>query len=99
MMAVIETVQVDSPAAIKERLEEFGREVLAEAMNRPAQMTNSDLYLRGLIEQAPRKSLEPMVERLGDEADYQCLAVKRGRQPRRGAFSARWPRRHSLSSV
>jgi SRSO17 transposase len=31
------------------------------------------LYLRGLIEQGPRKSLEPLVERLGGEADYQSM--------------------------
>ncbi len=34
-MAVIEAVGVNSAATVKERLEEFGREVLAEAMNRP----------------------------------------------------------------
>ncbi len=72
-MAVIEAAHVDSPAAVKERLEEFGREVLAEAMNRPAQIANGGLYLRGLIEQGPRKSLEPMVERLGEGANYQSL--------------------------
>lgn len=72
-MAVIEAVRADSAAAIKERLEEFGREVLAEAMNRPAQMDNGGLYLRGLIEEGKRKSLEPMVERLGETADYQSM--------------------------
>ena len=56
-----------------ERLEAFGVEVLAEAMNRPVQIVNGGLYLRGLIEQGARKSLEPMVERLGGEADYQSL--------------------------
>jgi SRSO17 transposase len=73
MMPVIEAVRVDSAAAVKERLEEFGREVLAEAMNRPAQMENGGLYLRGLIEQGKRKSLEPMVDRLGGVADYQSM--------------------------
>lgn len=72
-MAVIEEARVDSPTAVKERLEEFGRAVLAAAVNRPAQMTNGGLYLRGLIEQGPRKSLEPMVARLGEEADYQSM--------------------------
>ena len=42
-------------------------------MNRPVQMVNGGLYLRGLIEQGARKSLEPMVERLGGEADYQSM--------------------------
>jgi SRSO17 transposase len=73
MMAVIEAVRSNSAATVKERLEEFGREVLAEAMNRPAQMENGSLYLRGLIEQGKRKSLEPMVERLGADADYQSM--------------------------
>ena len=72
-MAVIEAVRTDSAATVKERLEEFGRGVLAEAMNRPAQMVNGGLYLRGLIEQGKRKSLEPMVERLGADADYQSM--------------------------
>jgi SRSO17 transposase len=73
MMAVIEAVRADSAAKVKQRLEEFGREVLAEAMNRPAQMENGGLYLRGLIEEGKRKSLEPMVERLGGVADYQSM--------------------------
>jgi SRSO17 transposase len=63
----------DAPSAVRERLQEFGREVLAEATNRPAQMLNGDLYLRGLVEEGKRKSLEPLVERLGEEADYQSM--------------------------
>ncbi|MGH2804042.1 MAG: IS701 family transposase [Thermoleophilaceae bacterium] len=79
MMAAVATAdphareQADGPSAVRERLEEFGREVLTEAMNRPVQVSNGGLYLRGLIEQGPRKSLEPMVARLGDEADYESL--------------------------
>ncbi len=61
----------DPPSAVRERLEAFGIEVLAEAMNRPVQVRNGGLYLRGLIEQGARKSLEPIVERLGEDADYQ----------------------------
>ena len=53
-MAVIEAARVDSAAAVKERLERFGREVLAEAMNRPAQRMNGGLYLRGLVTQHSR---------------------------------------------
>jgi len=66
-------VDVDVPAAVKERLEAFAGEVLAETMNRPAQLINGGLYLRGLLEQGPRKSLEPMADRLGNDADYQSL--------------------------
>ena len=72
-MAVIEVARTVSAGSVKERLEQFGREVLAEAMNRPAQMMNGGLYLRGLVEGGRRKSLEPMVERLGGEADYQSM--------------------------
>src|ERR1035438_6639379 len=65
--------RVDPPLAVRERLEAFTAEVLAEAMNRPVQMVNGGVYLRALIEQGARKSLEPMVERLGGEAEYQSL--------------------------
>jgi SRSO17 transposase len=72
-MAVMAEVGVDGPVAVAERLEAFGLEVLAEAMNRPVQVFNGGVYLRGLLEQGPRKSLEPMVARLGAGADYQSL--------------------------
>ena len=65
--------RVDAPSAVRERLEAFATEVLADAMNRPVQMVNGGLYLRGLIEQGERKSLEPIVARLGAEADYQSV--------------------------
>jgi len=74
MMAVMTSqdadVEVDGPAVVRERLEAFGASVLADAMNRPAQMVHGGLYLRGLIEQGPRKSLQPMAGRLGEDADY-----------------------------
>jgi hypothetical protein len=56
-MAVM-VVDVDAPVAVKERLEAFAGEVLVEAMNRPVQLVNGGLYLRGLLEQGSRKSLE-----------------------------------------
>ena len=64
---------VEAPSAVRERLEAFAGEVLGEAMNRPVQMVNGALYVRGLIEQGKRKSLEPLVARLGEEADYQSM--------------------------
>jgi SRSO17 transposase len=73
MMPVIDAVKSDSAATVKGRLEQFGREVLAEVMNRPAQLENGGLYLRGLIEEGKRKSLEPIVDRLGGVADYQSM--------------------------
>ena len=63
-------VEVDRPVAVRERLEAFGVGVLADAMNRPAQMVNGGFYLRGLLEQGARKSLAPMAERLGEGTDY-----------------------------
>jgi SRSO17 transposase len=71
-MAVM-VAQVDGPVAVRERLAAFAGEVLAEAMNRPVQRVNGALYLRGLLEAGARKSLEPLVGRLGGDADYQSL--------------------------
>jgi SRSO17 transposase len=71
-MAVM-AVDADAPAAVKERLEAFAGDVLAAAVNRPVQLISGGLYLRGLLEQGARKSLEPMVARLGGEADYQSM--------------------------
>jgi SRSO17 transposase len=71
-MAVM-AVDADAPVAVRERLEAFAGAVLAAAMNRPVQRANGGLYVRGLLEQGPRKSLEPIVERLAGEADYQSM--------------------------
>jgi SRSO17 transposase len=65
--------EVDTPTVVRERLEAFAGEVLGEAMNRPVQRVNGRLYLRGLLEHGPRKSLEPLVGRLGGEGDYQSM--------------------------
>lgn len=73
VVAVAGWQERDGPVAVRERLEAFGAGVMAGAVNRPVQVLNGGLYLRGLIEQGPRKSLEPMCERLGGEADYQSL--------------------------
>jgi SRSO17 transposase len=72
IMAVM-AADVDAPVAVKERLEAFAAEVLADAMNRPVQVVNGGLYLRGLLEEGSRKSLEPLVARLGGAADYQSM--------------------------
>src|SRR3954468_24172903 len=73
MMAGMAAVDVDGAAAVRERLEAFAAEVLGAAMNRPVQLINGGLYLRGLLEDGQRKSLEPLVARLGADADYQSL--------------------------
>jgi SRSO17 transposase len=72
VVATMEMV-VDGPVVVRERLEAFAEEVLEGAVNRPVQLVNGRLYLRGLVEEGPRKSLEPMVARLGGEADYESL--------------------------
>jgi SRSO17 transposase len=59
--------------AIRERLEAFGVEVLSAAASRPVQVRNGGLYLRGLLEDAGRKSLEPICARLGEDAEYQSM--------------------------
>ena len=71
-MAVM-AVDADAPVAVRERLEAFAGEVLSVAMNRPVQGVNGGLYLRGLLERGARKSLEPLVDRLGGDADYQSM--------------------------
>ena len=71
-MAVM-AVDAGAPVAVKERLEAFAGKVLAAAMNRPVQLVNGGLYLRGLLEEGARKSLEPIVERLGGDAGYQSM--------------------------
>jgi len=71
-MAMTE-MMVDGPVVVRERLEAFADEVLTDAVNRPVQLVNGRLYLRGLLEDGARKSLEPMVARLGGEADYESL--------------------------
>jgi SRSO17 transposase len=72
-MAVMAAADVDGSAVVRERLKAFAAEVLAESMNRPVQVVNGGLYLRGLLEDGPRKSLEPLVARLGGAAEYQSM--------------------------
>ena len=64
---------VDVPSVVRERLEAFGVAVLAEAMSRPVQVRNGGWYLRGLVEEGERKSLEPLVDRLGGDVEYQSM--------------------------
>jgi len=59
--------------AVKVRMEEFVAGVAAAAMDHPVQRENAERYVRGLLGAGARKSLEPLVERLAGEADYQSL--------------------------
>ena len=65
---------VDRPSVVRERLEAFAvRGVGGGDEPTGAGRVNGGLYLRGLIEDGARKSLEPLVARLGEEADYQSM--------------------------
>jgi SRSO17 transposase len=59
--------------AVRERLEEFVGGVALASMDHPVQRENAERYVRGLLQAGSRKSLEPLVERLAGEADYQSL--------------------------
>jgi SRSO17 transposase len=75
MSAVVgEAVPVSFVAgAVRERLEEFVGGVALASMDHPVQRENAGRYVRGLLQAGPRKSLEPLVQRLAGEADYQSL--------------------------
>jgi SRSO17 transposase len=59
--------------AIKTRMEAFVAQVAGATMNHPVQRANAELYVRGLLAAGARKSLEPLVERLDGDGDYQSL--------------------------
>lgn len=59
-------------AEVKERLVAFMADV-AGGLGRSEQRRCAELYARGLLEAGARKSLEPVVARLGDEGDYEAL--------------------------
>jgi SRSO17 transposase len=59
--------------AVKRRMEAFVASVASAAMNHPVQRANAELYVRGLLAAGARKSLEPLVERLDGDGDYQSL--------------------------
>ncbi len=67
------TMDTGGAVAMAERLDAFARDVVAGAANRPAQLRNGGLYLRGLLAHGPRKSLEPLVARLDGQADYESI--------------------------
>jgi SRSO17 transposase len=59
-------------AAIGGRLEGFAAEVF-ESLPRKDQRARGECYLRGLMLEGRRKSIEPMAARLGGEVHYQAL--------------------------
>ena len=58
---------------VKVRMEAFVAEVTGGAMRRAVQRSNAEVYVRGLLAAGARKSLEPLVERLDGDGDYQSL--------------------------
>jgi SRSO17 transposase len=76
-MAVV-MIDADAPAgslapAVKARMETFVAEVTGVAMRHSVQRSNAEVYVRGLLAAGARKSLEPLVERLDGDGDYQSL--------------------------
>ena len=59
-------------AAIGGHLEGFAAEVFA-SLARKDQRARGECYLRGLMLEGRRKSVEPMAARLGGEVHYQAL--------------------------
>jgi SRSO17 transposase len=59
--------------AVKARMEAFVAQVAGAAMSHPVQRSNAEVYVRGLLAAGARKSLEPLVERLDGDGDYQSL--------------------------
>jgi SRSO17 transposase len=57
--------------AVRARLEEFAADVFGPVLPRRDQRVNGGLYLRGLMLDGRRKSMQPMAERLG--VDHQRL--------------------------
>jgi SRSO17 transposase len=57
---------------VKERLAAFIGDVV-EGLRRAEQRRCAQVYARGLLEAGARKSLEPIVSRLGEDGDYEAL--------------------------
>ena len=70
--AVMKAPGEPAAPAVRERLEEFvGR--VAGGLRRTEQRRGAERYVRGMLEAGSRKSLEPLVARLGDDGDYEAL--------------------------
>src|SRR2546423_2491909 len=58
-------------ARLRPRLVEFTEQMLQGALRRSDQRAKGELYVRGLLTDGARKSMQPMAERLG--VDHQQL--------------------------
>jgi SRSO17 transposase len=72
MMASVAGLSETRLASVRERLEAFADEVFDGAVQRSEQRKWGGVYLRGLMLDGKRKSVEPMAARLAD-GDEQCL--------------------------
>jgi SRSO17 transposase len=72
MMASVAGLSERLLASVRERLEAFTDELFDGATQRSEQRKWSGVYLRGLMLDGKRKSIEPMAARLAD-GDEQCL--------------------------
>jgi SRSO17 transposase len=64
-------VTPDEIAQVRPRLVEFASAMLVDALPRKDQRVKGELYVRGLLTDGARKSMQPMAERLG--VDHQRL--------------------------
>jgi SRSO17 transposase len=64
-------VTPDEIARVRPRLLEFATQMLADALPRSDQRDKGELYLRGVLTDGRRKSMQPMADRLG--VDHQGL--------------------------
>ncbi|MFE3449846.1 transposase, partial [Nonomuraea sp. NPDC059194] len=58
----------DEMALLRPRLEEFAGRMLRRVLRRRDQLATGELYVRGLMLDGRRKSMDPMAERLGVDA-------------------------------
>jgi SRSO17 transposase len=72
MMAAVAGLSETRLASVRERLEAFAEVVFDGALQRSEQRRWGGVYLRGLMLDGKRKSIEPMAARLED-GDEQCL--------------------------
>jgi SRSO17 transposase len=70
-MAAVAGLKATQLRMVRERLEAFAAEMF-EPMERSDQRRWGEVYLRGLMLEGKRKSIEPMADRLSD-GDEQCL--------------------------
>ena len=68
-----ESMAVSLAPTVKTRIKAFVAGVAGVAMRHVTQRANAEVYVRGLLAAGARKSLEPLVERLDGDGDYQSL--------------------------